>query len=255
MDDAGTRPLVGVVLLGDAGLGARGRARVLGIHQEAPELPRWSGPRTGIAVPAGAVALSAGCVCRAERRAGNPTQIQLSWAIFTRASEFALRAGGVGLGGVSFSPWFLENDRPDATGAPGSGAMLRCRGQTVESSSAQTVLRGTGPGRRPSGRRAPRRAAGRAPIRPRSAGRWAAWEVVTARVRHLDAEDVGGGVEGEAEAPAREAAVGGRVRGELGDDVCGARRPVGRPQVRSRSVARSRARRAPRGVGDSRTLK
>ncbi|GKQ36531.1 hypothetical protein ALMP_30720 [Streptomyces sp. A012304] len=46
---------VGVVFARDTGLGARGRARVLRVHREAL-LPRWSGPRIGMPVPARAVA-------------------------------------------------------------------------------------------------------------------------------------------------------------------------------------------------------
>lgn len=46
-------------------------------------------------------------------------------------------------------------------------------------------------------------------------------KVVTACVRHLDPEYVGGGVEGEAEVPAGESAMGRGVRGEFGDDVFG----------------------------------
>jgi hypothetical protein len=46
-------------------------------------------------------------------------------------------------------------------------------------------------------------------------------EGVTGCVRHLDAECVVPGVEGEAEVPVGEAAVRGGVRGEFGDHVCG----------------------------------
>lgn len=53
-------------------------------------------------------------------------------------------------------------------------------------------------------------------------GWWSmAWEVVAACVRHLDAEAVASGQQCEAEVPARDTAVGGGVRGELGDQVFG----------------------------------
>lgn len=49
-------------------------------------------------------------------------------------------------------------------------------------------------------------------------------EVVTSRVGHLDAEGVAAGQECEAEVAAGDAAVGGGVRAEFGDNVRG---PVG----------------------------
>lgn len=78
-------------------------------------------------------------------------------------------------------------------------------------------------------------------------------EFLAPRVGDLDAEDVADDVQGEPEIPAGDPSVVRRVVGQLGDEE--ACRVRGQPQERSCSVASRRARRAPRGVGESCTLK
>lgn len=82
VDDAGgtgVSVLVGVVFARDTGLGARGRARVLGIHREGPSSSVVR-PSHWDASPGGGRRMSAVVLCRAERRAGNRSRIHPSWA-------------------------------------------------------------------------------------------------------------------------------------------------------------------------------
>jgi hypothetical protein len=78
-------------------------------------------------------------------------------------------------------------------------------------------------------------------------------ESVTACVGHLDAEGVSDDVERESEVPAGDTAVVTALAASSAA-MCSAG-AGGSSQVRSCSLARRRARRAPRGVGDRDTLK
>ncbi|KRC95896.1 hypothetical protein ASE41_09260 [Streptomyces sp. Root264] len=71
------------------------------------------------------------------------------------------------------------------------------------------------------------------------------------RVRHLDAEGVADDVQEQAEVAAGDASMGDGVGGQFGDEERG--RVQRQPPGAECSVARRRARRAPRGVADRRT--
>ena len=165
--------------------------------------------------------------------------------MFTRASEFAgPRRGRVGWGLVGFfhRSWFFGEGRPLA---PEHGFRDPVGGRV-------RPIRFCGGGRLTSGPRGPRRGAATAGLGV-GGGHLGTGRPVPAGVRDLDAEGVADDVERRRKSlPGTRPWVAAFAASSATMCSAGCN---GRPQLRSCSCARRRARRAPRGVGDSRTLK
>ena len=141
--------------------------------------------------------------------------------MFTRASELARRAGGVGLGRVLSPSWSFGKGAP-RTEARGSEFWFRCEfrcefryevqfrpdplARVRSLGDAPAIGEGLDEDEAPAGLGV-------------GGGVLEAGRAVAAGVGHLDAQGVADDVQGELEVPAEDAAVCGRVGREFGDEL------------------------------------